>query len=405
MSRRSEGRGESILSILIGILVLLAGAAAVFYAAYKVSYVSVDYGIHVGIAEELDWSDPVQMLKEHPEPVWHILVRIAMKICRVDAQRAAGFVSGGLCALTYLIAAHFLYRAVGKGAITARDTAVNLSVKASAAASPGSASGLSLIGAAVFTWLLSISSAIFVPWFNEKPYVGQGSPNPWHNPTTIMVRPIALLIFILVMGECVRVQRGGFRKGQGLRIWLFVYRFRNFPLGMQLLLCCLPSVALMGLQFISAFYGSTNEDSAGVVFAPFKVAGIYTRNIAFSTFLVLAFPLLVGLCSIVRRTFDWTDAFAWIMLLVGMAEKFLLAEGGSRMAHGNFNWGYILAVYLLWFVSIRDYSAWSCSFPEDGGAKKALSILFFILGGLVLIAHFISGIYYLYYLIVLGNGI
>jgi hypothetical protein len=75
------------------------------------------------------------------------------------------------------------------------------------------------------------------------------------------------------------------------------------------------------------------------------------------------------------------------------------------MAHGNFNWGYILAVYLLWFVSIRDYSAWSCSFPEDGGAKKALSILFFILGGLVLIAHFISGIYYLYYLIVLGNGI
>ena len=181
MSRRSEGRGESILSILIGILVLLAGAAAVFYAAYKVSYVSVDYGIHVGIAEELDWSDPVQMLKEHPEPVWHILVRIAMKICRVDAQRAAGFVSGGLCALTYLIAAHFLYRAVGKGAITARDTAVNLSVKASAAASPGSASGLSLIGAAVFTWLLSISSAIFVPWFNEKPYVGQGSPNPWVN--------------------------------------------------------------------------------------------------------------------------------------------------------------------------------------------------------------------------------
>ena len=311
-------------------------------------------------------------------------------------------------------------------------------MKASAAASPGSASGLSLIGAAVFTWLLSISSAIFVPWFNDKPYVGQGSPNPWHNPTTIMVRPIALLIFILVMGECVRVQRGGFRKGQGLRIWkgfllafllllsniskpsfvqifypaifllmflwLFVYRFRNFPLGMQLLLCCVPSVALMALQFISAFYGSTNEDSAGVVFAPFKVAGIYTRNIAFSTFLVLAFPLFVGLCSIVRRTFDWTDAFAWIMLLVGMGEKFLLAEGGSRMTHGNFNWGYILAVYLLWFVSIRDYAAWRCSIPE-GGAKKAFSLLFFILSGLLLIAHFVSGLYYLYYLIVLGNGI
>ena len=161
----------------------------------------------------------------------------------------------------------------------------------------------------------------------------------------------------------------------------------------------------MGMQFFSAFYSGTNEESAGVVFAPFKVAGMYTNNIAFSTFLVIAFPLLTALCSIARRTFDWTDAFAWIMLLVGMAEKFLLAEGGSRMAHGNFNWGYILAVYLLWFVSIRDYAAWRCSFSDGRGVRRALSIFFFVFCGLLLIAHLISGIYYLYYLVVLGNGI
>lgn len=439
MGGRREDGGESALSILIGIVILLAGAAAVFYAAYKVSYVSVDYGIHVNIAKELDWSDPVQMFKEHPEPVWHLLVRAAMNVGGFGAERAAGLVSGGLCALTYLLAAHFLYRAVGKSAVTARDTAVNLSVKASASTSPGSGSGLSVAGTALFTLILSLVSAIFVPWFNDKPYLGQGSPNPWHNPTTIMVRPIALLIFVLVMGECVRVQRGGFRKGQGLRVWkgiliaillvlsnlskpsfvqifypaifllmflwLFVYRFRNFPFGMQLLVCCLPSVGLMGVQFLSAFYGSTNSDSAGVVIAPFKVAGLYTDNIAFSTLLLLAFPLFIGLCAIIRRTFDWTDGFAWIMLLVGMAEKFLLAEGGSRMAHGNFSWGYILAVYLLWFVSIRDYSAWRCSFAEGSGGKKALSVLAFAAGGIILLAHLVSGIYYLYYLIVLGNGI
>ena len=37
MSKRSEGADESFLSILIGTFILLAGAAAVFYAAYKVS--------------------------------------------------------------------------------------------------------------------------------------------------------------------------------------------------------------------------------------------------------------------------------------------------------------------------------------------------------------------------------
>jgi chromate transport protein ChrA len=287
--------------------------------------------------------------------------------------------------------------------------------------------------------VLNLVSAIYVPSFNETPYLGQGSPNPWHNPTTIMVRPIALLVFVIVIGECVRVQRGGFRKGQGLRVWkgiliavllllsnlskpsfvqifypaifllmflwLFIYRFRNFPLGMQLLVCCLPSVALMAMQFLTAFYGSTNEDSAGVVFAPFKVAGLYTPNIAVSTLLLLAFPLCVSLCGIVRRTFDWTDFFAWITLFVGMGEKFLLAEGGSRMYHGNFNWGYILGAYLLWFISIRDYAAWRCCFADGRGFKKAVAVLAFALCGIVLLLHLASGIYYLYYLVVLGNGI
>lgn len=446
MSRQREQGSGGFLSILAGIILLMIGAAVVFYAAYKVSYVSVDYGIHVGIAEELDWSDPVQMFKEHPEPIWHLLVRAAMIIGGFDGKRAAGLVSGGLCALTYLLAAHFLYRAVGRDAITARDTAVNLSVKASAAGSPGSGSGLSVAGTAIITLILSLSGAVFVPWFNDKPFLGQGSPNPWHNPTTIMVRPIALVIMVLVMGECLRVQRGGFRKGQGLRIWkgiliavllvlsnlskpsfvqifypaifllmflwLFVYRFRNFPLGMQLLVCCIPSVGLMGMQFLSAFYGTTNSDSAGVMIAPFKVAGLYTPNIAVSTLLVLAFPLLVSLCSIARRTFDWTDAFAWFMLLAGMAEKFLLAEGGSRMYHGNFNWGYILGLYLLWFVSMRDYAAWFCVMRDGGsrsrgssGAGKVFSYLAFAICGIVLLQHLFSGIYYLYYLIVLGNGV
>lgn len=440
MGGRNGEEKESFLSILVGTCILLIGAAVVFYAAYKVSYVSVDYGIHIDIAKELDWSDPVKMLREHTEPVWHLLVRLAMGLGGFSAERAAGLVSGALCAFTHLLTAHFLYRAVGKGAATARDVSTNLAVRASAHSTPGAgSSGLSVAGAAIFSLILNLVSAVYMPWFNEKPYLGQGSPNPWHNPTTLVVRPVAVLIFVLVTGECLRVQRSGFAKGQGLRIWkgfllalllvlsnfckpsfvqifypgifilmflwLFAYRFRNFPLGMQLLVCCLPSVALMGMQFLTAFYNETNEESAGVIIAPFKVAGLYTDNIAFSTLLLLAFPLAIALCSIVRRTFDWTDGFAWIMLAAGAAEKFLLAEGGSRLWHGNFSWGYILAVYLLWFISIRDFAAWKCTFAHSSGVKKWISITAWVLCGVILLAHLVSGIYYLYYLIVLGNGI
>lgn len=438
MRKRSEGIG----SILLGICLLLIGAMAVFYAAYKVSYVSVDYPIHVEIVKELDWHDPVRMLREHPEPVWHLLVRAAMRFGGFSAERAAGLVSGGLCALTYLLAAHFVYHMFGM-ADSGNGSGNFRADTAASAAGPGKKSGqLSVAGAALFTLVMSLSAAIYIRPFNKTPYLGQGSPNPWHNPTTIMVRPIALLIFMLVMGECLRVQRGGFQKGKGLRIWkglllaillllsnlskpsfvqifypaifllmflwLFVYRARNFPLGMQLLVCCVPSVALMGMQFLAAFYGSSNSDSAGVMIAPFKVAGLYTDNIAFSTLLLLAFPLTVSLCGIVRRTFDWVDFFAWLMLLVGMTEKFLLAEGGSRLWHGNFSWGYILGAYLLWLVSIRDFAAWSTAIRgsgSTGGFTKAASVLGFTLTGAVLLAHFLSGLYYLYYLIILGNGV
>ena len=554
MSGQREDRKEGTLSKVIGILILLAGAAGVFYAAYKVSYVSVDYGIHVGIARDLDWSDPVRMLREHPEPVWHILVHALMNVTGFSAEKAAGLVSGGLCALTCLLAAHFLYHPVsirgrrrkkanaGSLIVSGESTGVtdglsqsdttsqsdeaplsdglpqsdvisqsellpesdatsrsdespmsdglsrsdaasrpNVSPRsddsslpggpltapaetdgnstlssqpapagpvskhgtaaAAAVKSKGARTGrITVLGAALAATALSFASAIYVPWFNAKPYLGQGSPNPWHNPTTLIVRPIGLLIVMIVMGECLRVQRGGFRKKNGLRVWkgvliavllllsnlskpsfvqifypaifllmflwLFVYRGRNFPLGMQLLVCCLPSCALMGAQFFSAFDSGSNSDAAGVVFAPFKVAGLYTDNIAVSTLLVIAFPLLTCLFSIFRRTFDWTDFFAWLMLLVGMAEKFLLAESGSRMTHGNFNWGYILGLYFIWFSGIRLFTLWAHSLNEGaGGVKKAVSIMTFSLCGAVLGLHLLSGIYYLYYLIVLGNGI
>lgn len=552
MNGQSEDRKEGILSKVIGICILLAGAAGVFYAAYKVSYVSVDYGIHVNIARELDWSDPVRMLREHPEPVWHILVHALMNVTGFSAEKAAGLVSGGLCALTCLLAAHFLYHPVelrsrrrkkgaavsgvsvripdgseeaggapaacaepatdpavsgeaagtpaacagpatdpavsGKAGGASADSAQSAGDPSDFAGAPGGPEGavaadgsltasagtdgislsspqntpdipekkkrtavvgkgrgartgrITVLGAALAAVALSFVSAIYVPWFNSKPYLGQGSPNPWHNPTTLMVRPIGFLIVMIVMGECLRVKRGGFRKKNGLRLWkgiliavllllsnlskpsfvqifypaifllmffwLFTYHGRNFPLGMQLLVCCLPSCALMGAQFISAFYSGSNSDAAGVVFAPFKVAGLYTDNIAVSTLLVMAFPLLVCLFSIFRRTFGWTDYFAWVMLLVGMAEKFLLAESGSRMTHGNFSWGYILGLYFIWFSGIRLYTMWAHSLDEGaGGVKKTVSITAFALCGAVLFLHLLSGAYYLYYLIVLGHGI
>ena len=65
---------------------------------------------------------------------------------------------------------------------------------------------------AFLSFCLHIAAAIYVPFFNKTPYLGQGSPNVWHNPTTIGVKWAALLVFMLTAAELTRLVRERFEK-------------------------------------------------------------------------------------------------------------------------------------------------------------------------------------------------
>ena len=375
-----------------------------FTCGFLTALVGIDYGPHEQIALSLTPEDPVGLFKAHPEPFWHLLTYGVVKLLHCRVEIAAGIVSGLLIVLTYVIAF-----------VTIR----------------GAVSGLEGYEIAGLDLVLHLVSAIYVPFFNKEPFLGQGTPNIWHNPTTIAVRPIALLIFVLVASMVIRIRKEEFEKnipvGKAIAaglllilsclakpsfvqvfypaiftlmvIWLIMFKGKNLRNAIQLMLMCLPSLAVMILQFVIAFY-SGQSNSGGITIAPFVVAGARTPSIAISMLLLLAFPLLMVILTAIRKDLTWGDALAWLMLLWGTLWRLLLAEKGERMYHGNFTWGYMLAVYLVWYTAVRSYLKLYFS-EQMTGNRRGVG---FVLATAVLVLHLVSGLYYLIYLVALGHG-
>ena len=325
----------------IGWAVIAASIAILFTCGFLTALVGNDYAAHEKIALSLTLRHPIALFKEHPEPLWHLFTCVIVRLTNCNVKIAAGIVSGGFILLSYIIA-YFAFRKTVPGLETHEIAALDL--------------------------VLHLVAAIYVPMFNKQPYLGQGTPNVWHNPTTIAVRPIALLVFVLVTSMVIKARKEEFESnipvGKAIVtslllilsclakpsfvqifypsiftlmvLWLIMYRGKNLKTAIQLFLMCLPSLFVMILQFVIAFYGS-NEHSGGIMFAPFY--------------------------------------------------------------HGNFSWGFILGIYIIWLVAVRQYLKFYFS-EQMTGNKRGFG---FILATLLLALHLISGIYYLFYIVVLGH--
>ena len=377
-----------------------AGAAAAFACAYLTAFVGTDYPAHVRIAMRLDMYDLPGLIREHSEPLWHLSVRVLRYILDCEPAFAGALVSGVLMAAAFLAACRCLKRALPE--------------------LPGWQSVLLCLA-------FSLVSAIYVPFFNRFPYLGQGTPNVWHNPTQIAVRPFMVLFFTMTYEEIAKVKESGFERNIPLKsgllmafvlvltnlskpsfvmvyfpgiffmmsAWLIRYRLKNVKLTVQLAAVCIPSAALMLAQYLFIFVSEEGK-GGGVAIIPFKVAGAYTPSITVSLLLLLAFPLYMLAVTIRRRAADAGNELSCCMLLAGLLERFLLAETGTRMYHGNFGWGYQASVTLFYLTAVRDYGKQFIG----SGKKKGPA---FIGASVLLALHLLSGIYYLYYMIVLGH--
>lgn len=213
-----------------------------------------------------------------------------------------------------------------------------------------------------------------LPRWWDLPSQGFGALTPvvWHNPTTILMMPVALaMVAILVR---LRSRHGGGIPGllAGGLAFLSVFIKPNLVMclvpfaGLAALLRILPwrpvlvLMALAGMgtvAFVVRWQQVGTGGGGGIAISPFLAwSSIVDGEVAYSAASSLLFPVVMALGALV-----WTRhlgayarrglAGAWLLAGIALGYYILLVEP-ARVTDGNFFWGVPLAMHLVWVFSI-----------------------------------------------------
>jgi len=259
----------------------------------------------------------------------------------------------------------------------------------------------------MFCTLLFFVSPIMNWWQFPSIYRGQFTPTVWHNPTSIILMPFSLAIIYLVINKT---------KDHWLRdaMWgsvilgLSVLVKPSFALAFlptiyilalikkftwkECLIYSLPAIAIMAWQFFENYTSGGQSTLAhhrsSIIISPFTVWYGWAKTPVGSLLVSFAFPgvfLYFFLNQIKNKNMM---LLAWLLVLVSMTSFFLFAEEGDKTFHGNFFWGTIPAVYILFLATMIELF---CIERQPHNGKHQLKVGFCYV---LLYMHFISGIWY-----------
>jgi hypothetical protein len=222
-------------------------------------------------------------------------------------------------------------------------------------------------------------------------YLGQISPNVWHNPTTIFAMPFAVALFRVatraIEGFTLRVA-----------VELAVVAILSVLAKPNYALALLPGVAVVlalskhswidkVLRLIAAFIlplallwgqaavlvGPKGDIGEEMLISPFEVWGHFSSNIPLSALVGIAFPVSIVLAYRGRFDAEAPLKLAWMALGTGVLQYVVLIEGGERTMSGNWGWGMMLADHVLFLAS--------CDFllRQRADARKVLCYACFVL--------------------------
>ncbi len=205
-------------------------------------------------------------------------------------------------------------------------------------------------------------------------YLGYMTPNVYHNPTLILLKPIALGLLILgsrAFDRGVEEPRWGiialaamlsvfscltkpsfqiaFLPGLGLLTALAIVRREEVDLRLCVLGVAIPSFVVLGWQY-SVGFGQVRTSE--IFFAPLQVIGFLADRVFLKLFLSVVFPVLVTALFFRDAFRDKRLMIAWSTAIFGLLYAYLLAESGSRFSHGNFLWSGYIGISVLYVACI-----------------------------------------------------
>lgn len=300
----------------------------------------------------------------------------------------------------------------------------------------GLALGL-VIAEPVFTLLTTVNG------LPNQILLGFIAPTTYHNPTTTILRPFALSLYLLIIAYVLPSQRLQPKRGTStvlvglmivvtllcglskpnyllallpaLCVWLVWASWRKQPIAWRLIFMgvLLPTLVMLAWQFLFTFVYPTNEleTSGGIVFDPFKVVlGISGADVGIMALrfgVSLLFPATVYLLWWKAAKQHVALNFAWLTFIFGAFFMYFLAESGLRWSHGNFFWSAYITLFILNIASLRFAVQMRLALRQSHTFwvdwRTLLIVVLFLL-------HVMSGIYYIdwanqwLYAMVLGHS-
>lgn len=304
-----------------------------------------DFGTYIDIARDINvnpkfWSEVAS------HPFWQIMVLTVKNIFSIRMWKAAFMVQMG----TQILLAMVLYFSINNTL-------------------PDSKSWLSVL----LTLALMIAAPIFLIVFEDGLYYfGYLGINSYHNPTSNVLKPFALMVFgcavTLINGEekfysLIHIIASAFLVivsslikpslticlMPALGILIMIRFLRKEPLNWRFAIFgfILPAIAVLGYQYLITF--SSNE--IGIIFQPFTVMLNFSGRLAPKFILSIWFSLLVQIFYWKKAVSDSRMIMAWLVFAFGIFFTYFLAEGGWRMTHSNFTWSGEIANFILFVTS------------------------------------------------------
>lgn len=285
-------------------------------------------------------------------------------------------------------------------------------------------------GSSQFAHIISSALTLFMPLYDprlantealggfQQLYLGQISPNVWHNSTTIILLPAAVWAAI----RCHRFF--AFQTWRSAVLFsvsiviatmmkpsLLIASFPAFVLVclfviardrkratvsisiLQSTLIIMASLGILALMYL-AFRSNGPHSEIGFVLDPFRQWNEHSDNIPWSVILSLAILLPLG-ATFTMQKIETSHFELWIITtFIGALSFYILfAEAlpdGSLRLHGNGYWGIVPSFYLLLLVSLSKFHV--ATRGSNGDWRLIITRL--LVTGLVLL-HVVSGAMYL----------
>lgn len=359
-------------------LILLTMTFSIFYGKY--AYYG-DTAAHSLVSKmllfqdvELDWSNvrfPIHVLAY---PVYHFFQKMVHCILGIDYETAAAIVLTGS-----IVASVLLYRKLSL--MLMENTVRNR----------------------YFADFFSLGAVLFgvarCGLNNWRYYSIQCSPNPFHNPTILFVRPFAIASFIFFIQLAKTYKSKSSYKyaflfslvslvGVGAKpsyaivllpamgIYTLYHMIQNKKLGFGIVafIAVLPSLVLLIIQqiWVTSHSEALNAYIKFGFFHGFEeltTLGAITREVFLAS--LVTFPVVIFLFRIKWMKNDIAYFIAIFTLAFGWAEMYFLKAG----VQGDFSWGYDLAVQFATLVSLVE----TRKEGESGNARKVFNIAMYLI--------------------------